>query len=198
MFRVVIFVIAIVGIFAGTLAYGGQRLGTWDEAEPPPPSNLQPITRPDEKKDDGGSASAVAGGGAPTQKLSPDKLRWIRQANALCRRAADETGDYDPPETLGEAEKLIVELQAKNKQYNDAFAAIPTAKGDRRAVAKLLELLDRDERLIAALLTALRQGDAGAVLELNERLTSVAQQESELLVGLGATDCDVGLVAPTY
>jgi hypothetical protein len=198
MFRVVIFVIAIVGIFAGTLAYGGERLGTWDEAEPPPPSNLQPITRPEEKKDEGGSASSVAGDGAPTEKLSPDKVRWIRQANTLCRRAADDMGDYEQPETLGEAEQLIVELQAKNKQYNDAFAAIPPAKGDRRVVAQLLELLDKDERLVASLLTALREGDAGAVVELNERLTSVAQRESEILVGLGATDCDVGLVAPTY
>ena len=191
MLRVVIFVIAIVGIFAGTLAYGGERLGTWDEAEPPPPSNLAPITRSEEKKK-GGQAS-----GQP-QKLSPDKLRWVRQTNALCRRAYEDMSDYEQPETLGEAERLVAELEGKNKQYNDAFAAIVPAKGDRRAVRELLELFDKDERLVAALLAAMRKGDAGALLELNDRLTFVAERESEILVGLGATECDVGLVAPTY
>jgi hypothetical protein len=197
MLRVVIFVVVIVGIFAGALVYGGERLGAWDEADPPPPSNLAPITREEEKdeKDEGGSASAVAG--TPT-KMSPAKARWVRATNALCRRALEDTGNYEQPETLGDAEKLMAELQRKNQQYNDAFARIVPAREDRRQVAQLLELFEKDERLVAALLTALREGDAGALLELNDRLTSVAQQESELLVGLGATDCDVGLVVPTY
>lgn len=195
MFRVVIFVVAIVGIFAGALVYGGERLGAWDDADPPPPSNLAPITREEDDKDDEGSASAVAG--KPT-KLSPEKARWIRAANALCRRASADMGDYEQPETLGDAEKLVAELQVKNQQYNNAFARITPAREDRRQVARLLELFEKDERLVAALLTALRDGDAGALLELNDRLTSVAQQESELLLGLGATDCDVGLVVPSY
>jgi hypothetical protein len=196
MVRVVIFVISLLGIFVGTLAYGGERLGSWDEAEPPPPSNLQPITRPEEDKKNkkgGGSASAVA-----SEQLSPDKVRWIRQTNALCRRAYEETDDYDEPQNLGEAERLLLELQGKNREYNDAFARITPAKGDEREVAKLLALFDRDERLVAALIAALREGDAGALLELNERLASVAGQEADLLVGLGATDCDVGLLGTTY
>jgi hypothetical protein len=188
MVRVVIFVVAILGIFVGTLAYGGDRLGSWAEAEPPPPSNLQPITRPEEKK---------SGGVAP-EKLSPEKVRWIRQTNALCRRAREEMSEYEQPETLGDFEQLVVELQAKNKEYNDAFAAIVPARSDRREVAALLELFERDERLVAALLAALRDGDAGALVDLNVRLTSVAQEESEILVALGAIDCDAGLVAPAY
>jgi hypothetical protein len=195
MFRVVIFVVVIVGVFAGALVYGGEQLGAWDEADPPPPSNLAPITRQEKDKDEGGSASAVAG--TPT-KLSPAKARWVREANALCRRAYDDMSDYEQPETLGDAEKLIAELERKNQQYNEAFARITPVKGDRRLVAQVLELFEKDERLIAAVLAALRKGDAGALLELNERLTSVAQQESDLLVGLGATDCDVGLVVPSY
>jgi hypothetical protein len=191
MLRVVIFVIAIVGIFAGTLAYGGERLGTWDEAEPPPPSNLAPITRSEKKKKDGQASEEP-------QKLSPDKLRWVRQTNALCRRAYEDMSSYEEPQTLGEAERLVAELEGKNKQYNDAFAAIVPAKGDRRVVRELLELFDKDERLVAALLNALQKGDAGALLELNDRLTAVAERESEILVGLGASECDVGLVAPTY
>jgi hypothetical protein len=192
MLRVVIFVIAIVGIFAGTLAYGGERLGTWDEAEPSPPSNLAPIIRSEEKKKKDGQASEEP------QKLSPDKLRWIRQTNDLCRRAHQDMSDYEEPQTLGDAERLVAELEAKNKQYNAAFAAIVPPKGDRRLVRELLELFDKDERLVAALLDALRKGDAGALLELNDRLMVVAERESEILVGLGATECDVGLVAPTY
>lgn len=196
MVRVVIFVISLLGIFVGALAYGGERLGSWDAAEPPPPSNLQPITRPEEDKKNkkgGGSASAVA-----SEQLSPDKVRWIRQTNALCRRAYEETDDYDEPESLGEAERLLLELQGKNREYNDAFARITPAQGDEREVAKLLALFDRDERLVAALIAALREGDAGALVELNERLASVAGQEADLLVGLGATDCGVGLLGTAY
>jgi hypothetical protein len=149
MVRVVIFVIAILGIFAGTLVYGGERLGAWDQAEPPPPSNLQPIARPQEKKEKKDDESAPPS--APTQ-VSPD----------------------------------------------DAFATIRPAKGDERQVAKLLALFDRDERLVAAVLTAVREGNAGALLELNDRLTSVAGQEADILVGLGATDCSLGLVGTAY
>ena len=194
MFRVVIFVVAIVGIFAGALVYGGEQLGAWDDPDPPPPSNLEPITR-QEEKDKGESPSAVAG---TPSKLSPAKARWIRAANALCRRASEDMGNYEQPETLGDAEKLVAELQRKNQQYNDAFARIVPAREDRRQVAQLLELFEKDERLVAALLTALRDGDAGALVELNDRLTSVTQQETDLLLGLGATDCDVGLVVPSY
>jgi hypothetical protein len=196
MVRIVIFVIAILGIFAGTLAFGGERLGSWDEAEPPPPSNLQPITRPEEdkkNKKDGGSAAPVA-----STNLSPDQLRWIRQTNALCRRVREEMEETEQPETLGEAERLLLELQGKNREYNDAFARIAPAKGDERQVAKLLALFDRDERLVAALIAAMRKGDAGALLELNERLQSVAAQEEDILVGLGATDCSFGLLETTY
>jgi len=194
MFRVVIFVVAIVGIFAGALVYGGERLGAWDDADPRPPSNLAPITR-QQDKDKGGSGSAV--GGTPS-KLSPAKARWVRAANALCRRASEDMGNYEQPETLGDAESLVAELQRKNQQYNDAFARIVPAREDRRQVAQLLELFEKDERLVAALLTALREGDAGALVELNDRLTSISQQESDLLLGLGATDCDVGLAVPSY
>ena len=194
MVRVVIFVIAIVGIFAGTLVYGGERLGAWDHAEPPPPSNLPPITRSQEKeKKDGESAPPAT----PTT-VSPDKARWIRETNALCRRARKDMSDYEQPQTLGEFETVLTDLQAKNRQYNNAFAAIRPAKGDEGRVARLLALFDRDERLVAAVLTAVREGDAGALLELNERLASVAEQESDLLVGLGATDCSLGLVGTAY
>ena len=196
MVRVVIFVISILGIFVGTLAYGGDRLGSWDGADPQPPSNLQPITRSEEDKKnkrDGGSAAPVA-----STKLTADQLRWIRQTNALCRSVREETEDTEEPETLGEAERLLLELQGKNREYNDAFARIAPAKGDERQVAKLLGLFDRDERLVAALIGAMRKGDAGALLELNERLTSVAAQEADILVGLGATDCGFGLLDTTY
>jgi hypothetical protein len=194
MVRVVIFVIAIVGIFAGTLAYGGDRLGSWDEPEPPPPSDLQPISRPEEKKkkDSGPSPS-----GAPKQ-LSPDKARWIRETNDLCRRARADMNEYDQPESLGEFEAVLTDLQAKNRAYNAAFTTITPARGDARQVAKLHTLFDRDERLLAAILTSVREGDAGTLLELNERLTSVAGQEADILVGLGATDCGLGLVGTAY
>ena len=195
MVRVVIFVIAIVGIFAGALVYGGERLGAWDEADPPPPSNLAPITRQEDEKDKEGSASAVAG---TPMKVSPAKARWIREANGLCRRALEDMNDYEQPETLGDAEKLMAEMQRQNQQYNDAFARITPVREDRREWAELLELFEKDERLVAAVLAALRNGDAGALVELNDRLTSVAQQETDLLLGLGATDCDVGLVVPSY
>jgi hypothetical protein len=194
MVRVVIFVIAIVGIFAGTLVYGGERLGAWDQAEPPPPSNLQPISRPQEKeKKDGESAPPAA----PT-KVSPDKARWIRETNALCRRARAETDGYEKPESLGEAEQMLLDLQGKNREYNDAFVAIRPAKGDERQVAKVRALFDKDERLVAALIAALREGDAGALLTLSDRLTVVAGQEADVLVGLGANDCSLGLGGTAY
>jgi hypothetical protein len=85
-------------------------------------------------------------------------------------------------------------VSCRNREYNDAFAAIPHAKGDGGELARLFTLFDRDERLVAAVLNAVRKGDAGALLELQERLTAVAAQEADILVGLGASDCGAGLL----
>jgi hypothetical protein len=194
MFRVFVFVVAIVGIFAGTLAYGGMRLGAWDPADPLPPSGQAPLTRPDDDQTKKKRRSEVAGKQTSSEpKLSPAKRRWLRDANALCRRAARESGRLKRPRDLDAAEAVIEKLARLNARYNDEFAALRPARADRAEVRRLLALFEKDEALIDEFLSALRNGQAPrSFLEILNRLERTAEQENALLLYLGATDCAAG------
>jgi hypothetical protein len=210
--RIVVATIAIVALFAGALVFGGEVLGVWEAADPPPPSVYKPVTSPGDKandqtedeeekqtKDSDGSAPAAAD---TSINVSPAKQRWLDKLNALCRRAYNDMNDYmaerGQPRTLEEAEAMLIELQRLNLRYNARFAALEPVKADRKEYADLLLLFDKDERLLEALLNTLRERDLGALAELEASLTALGQKEMDILVGLGASDCDFGYPGSSY
>jgi hypothetical protein len=210
--RIVVTTIAIAAVFAAALVFGGEVLGVWEAADPPPPSAYKPFTSPhdkandqaeedEEKKQENSNGSAPAAADTSI-KVSPAKQRWLGNVNALCRRAYkdmnDLMADRGQPRTLEEAEAMLIELQRLNLRYNARFAALEPVKGDRKEFAALLALFDKDERLIDVLLTTLRERDLGALAELEARLTTLGQKEMDILVGLGASDCDFGYTGPSY
>jgi hypothetical protein len=200
MFRVVIFVVAIVGIFAGTLVYGGERLGAWDPADPPPPSGQAPLTRPDDGKGKKKRRSAPPVAGQQTSsKLSPAKARWTRQANTLCRRAARESYRLDWPRNVDQAEALFEKLARMNAFYTDEFRALRPVRADRAKFARVLALFAKDEAVLREYLSALHSGQAPrSFLEILNRLSANAEKENALLASLGATDCAGGFAVPSY
>lgn len=198
MLRFVVFVVAISTVFAGTLAYGGMRMGAWDEADPVPPSNQAPLTRPDDKnKKDKGAKKK--GSGSAAGQASSQKARWVREANALCRRASRETGRLNWPSTVDRAEALFERMAAMYARYDAAFASLDPAKADRVKLGRVHSLFDRDEALMAEWLRTLSGGRSTPrpVLDMMNRLSDSADKRNALLAGAGAADCAAGFYVPS-
>lgn len=184
--RVVVNVVLLTGLFAAAVAYAGNRLGSWDPVPPPP----VPVaaTGPKGKKDDR-AATGVRTEPAAKRTVSPAKKRWLGKLNRLCRTAGREAARFGVPETLADAEALLADLVAHNVRWNERFAALAPPREERRRYARLLALFDKDERLLARMLTALRRRDFHEYYAAGERLESVGARESDLLADIGAADC---------
>ena len=121
----------------------------------------------------------------------PAEARWLRDLNALCRRAHRESGAFRRPRTPAEAEALLARLVTLNERYNDEFAALDPPARFEREMRRLRRLFAKDERLLDRLLAAFRTGSPPAVLEVAGRLATVGEKESAVFAQLGAADCDV-------
>lgn len=187
----VLFALAIIGVFAGTVYFAGEQMGIWDPVDPPSPSSQAPVTGTDEdkgrkKKSRSGSASAA-------------KKRWTRGANALCRRAERETSRLKWPTTSEQAQSLIERLAVINARYQAALASLKAVKADRAKFRKVLALFVKDERLIDEYLSALRNQQAPmSFLDVLQRLSASADKESIVLYKLGATRCEAGFAVPYF
>jgi hypothetical protein len=184
--RVVVNVALLAGLFVAAVAYAGNRLGAWDPLPPPP----VPVaaTGPKGKKDDRIAAKARTQP-ASERTVSPVTERWLGKLNRLCRAAGREAAEFGVPETLAEAEALLADLVAHNVRWNERFAALAPPREERQRYARLLGLFERDERVLARMLRALRQRDFDEYYAVSERLESIGARESDLLADIGAGDC---------
>ncbi|HEX2045040.1 MAG TPA: hypothetical protein VHF23_05365, partial [Gaiellaceae bacterium] len=131
----------------------------------------------------------------PVKKSRPAadaaEARWIREANALCRRARRELERLPQPRTPEDAVELLEKVGPLNKRYNGEFLAIPAPASFGKELRELRRLFERDERLVARFLVAARERDGGRVLELAGKLEIASRDESAIMGALGAEDCDV-------
>lgn len=192
--RVVIYVVLLAGLFAGAVAYAGNRLGAWDPIPPPP----VPVGAAGPKRAEKEKPVAPKTKARPASKpaaASPAKKRWLGKLNRLCRKAAVEAAEFGTAATMEEAEALLADVVAYNKRWNARFAALSPPREERRRYARLLGLLEKDERMLAGMLAALREPDLEEYYALNERLESLGARESDLLADIGAADCTYAPVA---
>ena len=175
--------------FGIALALGVKLIDGWGETERPRASAVPATTTT--------TSEELPPAQAPT--VGPKKAHWLRQVDRLCRQAKAEASRYadTPPASPAEAEKWFRNVLRINARYNERFAALKPVPADRRKVARLLTLLEREERILAGMLAALASGDNEAFIELGARLTSLAQSETDLLVELGADDCGGDIFSAT-
>jgi hypothetical protein len=123
--------------------------------------------------------------------VSRAEARWVRQANALCRRGLREYSRLPEPRTARALERLLERLVPWNERYNAEFLALPAPPEFARELRRLRALFARDERLFAKLLAAARARDRARVVHVMARLTLAGQDESAVMGELGARRCDV-------
>jgi hypothetical protein len=193
--RTIVSVIGIAAVFGAVVLYGGTYVGAWDPLEPPPRG-------PAASEEDGdatttASAPTTTAQSQPptptTTSIAPDAA-WLEEANALCRRSAEEVAALPEPRTQKEARTVLAQAVDLNGFYNDEFAALGAPAGGAVAFAELLVLFEREEKLLGRMLTALQENKMGEFFRLSDRVIPLALAEDDLLYKLGAENCTVSLV----
>lgn len=196
MLRVLFYVAALVALFAGAIMYGGNAIGAWDPLppapEPPPAVKISHQKPKDKGKGEAEKPSAPASDPRPTaaQKV------FVKKTNALCRDSKAEVqavlaqGSTSTPAGVLD---LFRRLKTVNAELNDRFVAIPAPAGFKDDVAELRQLFAKEEHYFDAMSHALEKRDMKAFYALNDHLTDVALDETDILANLGAFACDISL-----
>ena len=196
MLRILFYVAALVALFAGAIMYGGNAIGAWDPLppapEPPPAVKISHQKPKDKGKGEAEKPSAPASGPRPT---AAEKV-FVKKTNALCRDSKAEVqavlaqGSTSTPAAVLD---LFRRLKTVNAELNDRFLAIQAPAGFKNDVAELPQLFAKEEHYFDAMSQALQKRDMKAFYALNDHLTDVALDETDILANLGAYACDISL-----
>ena len=196
MLRILFYVAALVALFAGAIMYGGNAIGAWDPLppapEPPPAVKISHQKPKDKGKGEAEKPSAPASGPRPT---AAEKV-FVKKTNALCRDSKAEVqavlaqGSTSTPAAVLD---LFRRLKTVNAELNDRFLAISAPAGFKDDVAELRQLFAKEEHYFDAMSQALQKRDMKAFYALNDHLTDVALDETDILANLGAYACDISL-----
>ena len=196
MLRILLYVAALIALFAGAIMYGGNAIGAWDPLPPsptPPPAVKISHSKPkDEDKPDGKKPSTPA----KAPELTPAQKLWVKKTNTLCRESKSQVQAvlaHGNTATTAGVLALFAQLKKVNAELNDRFLAMAVPAGYKNDVARLRTLFAREERYFASMQRALEQRDMKTFYALNDRLTQIALEETDVLDALGAYGCDITL-----
>jgi hypothetical protein len=195
MLRILLYVAVLVACFGGAIVYGGNAIGAWDPLPPapePPPAVKLGHTRSNPKPDEQPATQAPA---KPPRHTVAQKA-WIKKANALCGESKAQVqaviaqgSTATPTATL----ELFERVRTVNAELNDRFLALGGPAGYKKDLARLRVLFGKEERYSGAIYRALKQHDMKTFYVLNDRVTEVALDETDIIANLGAYGCDISL-----
>lgn len=196
MLRILVYVAALVALFAGAIMYGGNAIGAWDPLPPAPePPPAVKISHQKPKDKDKGEAEKPSVPASDPRPTAAQKV-FVKKTNALCRDSKAEVqavlaqGSTSTPAGVLD---LFRRLKTVNAELNDRFLAIPAPAGFKDDVAELRQLFAKEEHYFDAMSQALQNRDMKAFYALNDHLTDVALDETDILANLGAYACDISL-----
>jgi hypothetical protein len=129
-------------------------------------------------------------------KLTPAQKLWVKKTNTLCRESKSQVQAvlaHGSTATTAGVLALFAQLKKVNAELNDRFLAIAVPAGYKKDVARLKALFAKEERYFSSMQRALEQRDMKTFYALNDRLTQIALEETDVLDALGAYGCDITL-----
>ena len=193
--RILVYVAAVVALFAGAIMYGGNAIGAWDPLPPapePPPAVKISHSKPKEK----GKAEEKPSAPASGPRRTAAQKAFVKRTNAICRDSKTEVQAVlaqSNTATPAGVIDLFRRLKTVNAQLNDRFLALAAPAGYKDDVAELRELFTREELYFDSMGRALEGGDMKRFYALNDRLTDIALDEADILADMGAYACDISL-----
>lgn len=195
MLRILLYVAVLVACFGGAIVYGGNAIGAWDPLPPapePPPAVKLGHTKSKPKPDEQPATQAPA---KPPRHTVAQKA-WIKKANALCGESKAQVqaviaqGSTATPTARLE---LFERVRTVNAELNDRFLALGAPAGYKKDLARLRVLFGKEEGYFDSMYRALRRHDMKTFYALNDRVTEVALDETDIIANLGAYGCDISL-----
>jgi hypothetical protein len=195
MVRIFLYVAAVVALFAGAIFYGGNAIGAWDPLppapEPPPAVKLSHKKAKDKPKPHAPRPSVQRS----PRKTSAQKA-FVKKTNGVCRDSKAEVQAVlaqGNPSTHAGVVALFQHLKTVNAELNDRFLAIPAPPGYKDDVAELQRLFRNEELYFHSMGRALQSRNMKRFYAMDDRLTDIALDETDILANLGAYACDISL-----
>src|SRR5688500_9409274 len=181
MFR--LFAIAlVVAAFGATLYYSGDTLEAWESPQ------AAASASPSKKKAKRSHRSRKA-----AKKAAPRVPGWVVRLEALCRRGQAQTDAIRPPSSPRDRLRYLDDYGRLNERWNARAAALLQGSAARSnpRVKRFIRLLDKEEALVASVISAARNGQFGRLGNLSNQLLAVAKAENRVLIKMDAIACTV-------
>lgn len=173
----------VIAAFGATLYYSGDTLEAWES-----PQAAVGASAPSKKKAKRSHRSRKA-----AKKAAPRVPGWVVRLEALCRRGQARTDAIRPPSSPRDRLRYLDDYARLNERWNAKAAALlqGSAARSKPRVKRFIRLLDKEEALVASVISAARNGQFGRLGKLSKQLLDVAKAENRVLIQLDAIACTV-------
>jgi hypothetical protein len=181
MFR--LFAVALViAAFGATLYYSGNTLQAWES-----PQAAVVASTPSKKAERSHRSRKAA------KKAAPRVPGWVVRLEALCRRARARTDAIRPPSSPRDRLRYLDDYARLNERLNARAVTLLQGSPARSKpqVKRFIRLLDKEEALVASVISAARNGQFGRLGNLSNQLLAVAKAENRVLIKMDAIACTV-------